>query len=51
MALIWSRTAHTAYELQSEVPRTIIIVQKADIRNICEYDWYEWVMFCDNTTS
>ena len=25
--------------------------QKADISNICEYDWYEWVMFRDNTTS
>ena len=26
-------------------------VQTADISNICEYDWYEWVMFLDNVTS
>ena len=26
-------------------------VHTADISNICEYEWYEWVMFRDNTTS
>ena len=25
--------------------------QTADNRNICDYDWYEWFMFRDNTTS
>ena len=25
--------------------------QTADISNICEYDWYEWVMLLDNVTS
>ena len=51
MALICSYTAHTAHELQGEVPETIMIGQTADISNICEYDWYEWVMFLDNVTS
>ena len=51
MALIRSHTAHTAYELQGEVPETIMTDQTADISNICEYDWYEWVMFLDNVTS
>ena len=23
----------------------------SDIINICEYEWYEWVMFLDNVTS
>ena len=41
MALIRYHTAHTAYELQGEVPDTIMIGQTADISNICEYDWYE----------
>ena len=50
MALIRSHTAHTAYELQGEVPETIMTGQMADISNICEYDWYEWVMFLDNTS-
>ena len=50
MALIRLHTAHTAYELQDELPETIMNRQTADIRKICEYDWYEWVMFRDNTT-
>ena len=25
--------------------------QTADISNICEYDWYEWIMFHNNTAS
>ena len=51
MALLHSHTAHTAYELQVEVLETITTGQMADISNICEYDWYEWVMFLDNVTS
>ena len=51
MALICSHTAHTAYELQGEVPETIMTGQTAEISNICEYDWYEWVMFLGNVTS
>ena len=51
MVLILLHTAHTAYELQGEVPKTIMTGKKADINNICDYDWYEWVMFRDNTTS
>ena len=51
MALICSHTAHTAYELQGEVPETIMTGQTADISNICEYDWYEWIMFRDNKAS
>ena len=51
MTLICLHTAHTDYELQGEVPKTIMIEQTVDISNICEYDWYEWVMLRDNTTS
>ena len=51
MALICSLTAHTAYELQGEVPETIMTGQTAYISNICRYDWYEWVMFLDNVIS
>ena len=25
--------------------------QTADISNICEYDWYEWIMFRNNRAS
>ena len=51
MALIRSHTVHTSYELQGEVPETIMTGQTAYISNICEYDWYEWLMFLDNVTS
>ena len=51
MALIRSHTAHIAHELQGEVPETIMTGLTADISNICEYNWYEWVMFRDNTAS
>ena len=51
MALICSHTTQTTYEVQDEVPETIMIGQTADISKICEYDWYEWVMFLDNVTS
>ena len=42
VVLIRSHTSHTAYELQGEVPETIMTGQTADISNICKYDWYEW---------
>ena len=51
IAFIRSHTAHIAYELQDEFPETVITGQTADISNICDYDWYEWVMFLDNITS
>ena len=51
MVFIHSLTAHTACELQGQVPETIMTVQTADISNICECDWYEWVMVLDNVTS
>ena len=51
MASIWLHNAHTAYDLQGEAPKTVTTGQMADIRNICDYNWHEWVMFRDNTTS
>ena len=49
MDFIRSHTTHTAYELQGEVPETIMTGQTADISNICEYYWL--VMFLDKFTS
>jgi hypothetical protein len=31
-----------------EVPETIMTVSTADISHICEFGWYDWVMFWDN---
>ena len=47
-ALIRSKTSHNIYELMGEVPETRMTGQTADISNICEYEWYDWVMFHDS---
>ena len=46
-AFILSHTAHIIYELDDEVSETRMNGQNSDIRNICEYSKYEWVMFSD----
>lgn len=46
-ARIRSCTAHDLYKLNGEVPETVMTGQTADISIICEYQWYEWVMFID----
>ncbi len=32
-----------------EVPETIMTSNTANISHICEFAWYDWVMFRDNT--
>lgn len=49
-ALIRSHTAHNIYQLHGQVPETIMTGETADISYICEYSWYEWVMYNDATT-
>lgn len=46
-ALIRSHTALDAYELQGQVPETIVSGQTADISPFVEYEWFEWVMWYD----
>jgi len=50
-ALIQSHTAHEIYVLQGQVPETIMTGQTADISNLCEYEWYEWVMYYESLLS
>ena len=45
---IRSHTALKSYELQGEVPETIVSGQTADISPFVEHGWYEWVKFWDN---
>ena len=42
-SLICSHTAHDHFPLNGEFPKTLMKGTGADIRNICEYEWYEWV--------
>ena len=43
-----SCTAHDLYMLDGEVPETVMKGHTADISQICEFAWYEWVMFIDS---
>ncbi len=47
-ALIRSLTSNNIYMTNSEVPETILTGSTADISHICEFGWYDWVMFWDN---
>jgi len=46
-ALVRSHTAHNSFALDGETPETRMTGQTADISNLCEYSWYDWVMFRD----
>jgi hypothetical protein len=46
-ALIRSHTSHGIYKLDGQVPETLVIGSTADISEIAEFKWYQWVYFCD----
>jgi hypothetical protein len=52
-ACIRSCTVNDIYETNGETngetPETIMTGSTADISHICEFGWYDWVMFRDNT--
>jgi hypothetical protein len=47
-ALICSSTSNTVYMTNGEVPETIMSGSTANISHICEFGWYDWVMFRNN---
>ena len=47
-ALVCSNTSNDIYMTNGEVPETIMTGSTADISHICEFAWYDWVMFRDN---
>ena len=50
-ALICPLTCNDIYMTNGEVPETIMTGSTADISHICEFGWYDWVMFRDNVPS
>ena len=44
-ALIRSNTALDIYGIEGQVPETVMTGQTDDIRNICKYEWFQWVMY------
>jgi hypothetical protein len=49
--LIRSHTANDIYATGGEVPETIIKGGTADISQIFEFAWYDWVMFRDTVNT
>lgn len=47
-ALVRSNTSNDIYMTYGEVPETVMTGSTADISHICEFAWYDWVMFRDN---
>ncbi len=47
-ALICSSTSNAVYMTNGEVPEIIMTSSTANISHICEFGWYDWVMFRDN---
>jgi hypothetical protein len=47
-ALIRSSTSISVYMTNGKVPETIMTGSTANISHICEFGWYDWVMFRDN---
>jgi hypothetical protein len=48
-ALIRSSTSNNIYMTNGKVPETIMTRSTANISHICEFGWYDWVMFRDNS--
>ena len=48
-ALIRSNTVIDYHILDDEVPEILMTGKASDISHLCEYDWFDWVMFCDGT--
>jgi hypothetical protein len=47
-ALIRSMTSNNVYMTNGKVPETTMTGSTANMSHICEFDWYDWVMFRDN---
>ncbi len=47
-ALIRSSTSNNIYMTNGKVPETIMTGSTTNISHICEFGWYDWVMFRDN---
>jgi hypothetical protein len=47
-ARICSLTSNSIYMTNGKMPETIMTGSTADISHICDFGWYDWVVFRDN---
>ncbi len=45
--LLHSHTALEIYAFYGQVPEMVMTGQNPDISNLCEYEWFQWVMYYD----
>ena len=50
-ARINNLTAKNAFRLHGSTPHTLTIGDEGDISNLCQYAWYEWCYFRDQTAA
>ena len=50
-ALIFSVTARDLFQLQGSNPHTATFGETADISNLCQFGWYEWCWFYDDSSA
>jgi hypothetical protein len=50
-ALIFQITAKKLLQLNGTNPHTMTFGTDADILNLCQFDWYEWVYFREDSAS
>ena len=49
-AAILSLAARDLFQLQGSNPYTASFGEEGDISNLCQFGWYEWVYFYDNSS-
>ena len=49
-SFVRSLCAHDIFKLGGRVPQTVLSGETADISQFCEFGFWQWVMFRDNTT-
>jgi hypothetical protein len=50
-AMIWLHTVLDLFELQGQVPETIVSGQTANISPFIEYAWFDWIIYYDQVAS
>ena len=50
-AAIMSLTARDLFQIQGSNPRTATFGEERDISHLCQFVWYEWVYFYDNSSA
>ena len=50
-ARINNLTAKNAFKLHGSTPQTVTTGDEGDISNLCQYGWYEWCYFRDQTAA